>query len=98
MHFALCKEQQHSQKQKFFVVMVKLKLLLVFKPAGLTVSIFLSFFVAFAHLKFPSKTLHLGGCSAVSVARVGESTQASRRGVIICLRWPSLHTSHLLGI
>jgi hypothetical protein len=40
MHFALCKEQQHSQKQELFVVMVQLKLLRVFKPAGLTVCIF----------------------------------------------------------
>jgi hypothetical protein len=40
MHFALCKEQQHSQKQEFFVIMVYLKLLRVFKPAGLTVCIF----------------------------------------------------------
>jgi hypothetical protein len=26
MHFALCKEQQHSQKQDFFVIVVLLKL------------------------------------------------------------------------
>jgi hypothetical protein len=41
MHFALCKEQQHSQKQE-------LKLLQVFKPAGLTACIFLSLSVHFA--------------------------------------------------
>jgi hypothetical protein len=40
MHFALCKEQQHSQKQEFFVILVLLKLLRGFKPAGLTVCIF----------------------------------------------------------
>jgi hypothetical protein len=40
MHFALCKEQQHSQKQEFFVIVVQLKLLQGFKPAGLTVRIF----------------------------------------------------------
>jgi hypothetical protein len=40
MHFALCKEQQHSQKQEFFVIFVQLKLLRGFKPAGLTVCIF----------------------------------------------------------
>jgi hypothetical protein len=37
----LCKEQQHSQKQDFFVIMVWLKLLRVFKLAGLTACIFL---------------------------------------------------------
>jgi hypothetical protein len=47
MHFALCKEQEHSQKQDFFVIMVQLKLLRVFKPAGLTVCIFFSLSVHF---------------------------------------------------
>jgi hypothetical protein len=54
MHFALCKEQQHSQKQEFFVIVVQLKLIRGFKPAGLTVCIFsLSFcsFCLFAHLE-----------------------------------------------
>jgi hypothetical protein len=37
----LYKEQQHSKKQDFFVVMVEMKLFRVFKPAGLTVCIFL---------------------------------------------------------
>jgi hypothetical protein len=40
--FLQCKEQQHSQKQEFFVVMVQLKLLLVFKPAGLAACVFFS--------------------------------------------------------
>jgi hypothetical protein len=47
MHFALCKEQQHSQKHEFFVIMVQLKLLRVSKPAGLTVCIFFSLSVHF---------------------------------------------------
>jgi hypothetical protein len=48
MHFALCKEEQHSQKQEFLVIVVLLKLLRAFKPAGLIVCIFsLSLF---AHL------------------------------------------------
>jgi hypothetical protein len=48
MHFEMCKEQQHSQKQEFFVIMVQLKLPRVFKPAGLTVCEILSLFVHFA--------------------------------------------------
>jgi hypothetical protein len=48
MHLELCKEQQHSQKQEFFVIMVQLKLLRGFKPAGLTVFISLSLSVHFA--------------------------------------------------
>jgi hypothetical protein len=53
MHFALCKEQQHSQKQELFVIVVQLKLLRGFKPAGLTVCIFytLFLFILFAHLE-----------------------------------------------
>jgi hypothetical protein len=51
MHFTLCKEQEqeHSQKQDFFVILVQLKLLRVFKPAGLTVCIF-CFLSLSAHL------------------------------------------------
>jgi hypothetical protein len=41
MRFALCKEQEHSRKQGSFVVMINLKLLWVFRLAGLTVCIFL---------------------------------------------------------
>jgi hypothetical protein len=37
MRFASFKEQQHIQKQAFFVVMVSLELLRLFKPAGLSV-------------------------------------------------------------
>jgi hypothetical protein len=36
----LCKEQQQSQKQEFFVILVQLKLLRGFKPVGLTVCTF----------------------------------------------------------
>jgi hypothetical protein len=43
-------EQQHSQKQEFFVFMVYLKLLRVFKPAGLTVYIFSLSFCSFCLL------------------------------------------------
>jgi hypothetical protein len=57
--FALRKEQQHSQKQESFVVIVWLKLLRVFKPAGLTVFLFSQFFLfnSLAHLGFSSKFL-----------------------------------------
>jgi hypothetical protein len=37
----LCKEQQHSKKQEFFIFMVLLKLPQFFKPADLAVCIFL---------------------------------------------------------
>jgi hypothetical protein len=47
MHFELCKAQQHSQKQEFLLIMVLLKLLRGFKPAGLTVCIF---FLSFCSL------------------------------------------------
>jgi hypothetical protein len=50
MHFALCKEQQHSQEQEFFVIVVQLKLLRGFKPAGLTVCIFFLSFCSFCLL------------------------------------------------
>jgi hypothetical protein len=40
MYFALCKEQQHSQIKGVFVILVQLKLLRVFMPAGLTVFIY----------------------------------------------------------
>jgi hypothetical protein len=52
----MCKEQQQSQIQDFYIFMVWLMLLQVFKPAGLTVYIFLLFlFISFAHLAFQIK-------------------------------------------
>jgi hypothetical protein len=67
-HCALCKEQQHSQKQGLFVIMVKLKLLRIFKPAGLTACILFFSLCSFllAHLKFLCYFLYSGGYSAVS--------------------------------
>jgi hypothetical protein len=49
-----------SSKQEFFVVIVQLKLLRFFTPAGLTKCIFLAFsFDSVAHLEFSSKFSYL---------------------------------------
>jgi hypothetical protein len=54
MLFALRKEQQHSQKHEFFVIMVLLMLLRVFKPANLTVYIYFLSFCSFCLLIWES--------------------------------------------
>jgi hypothetical protein len=67
MHFALCKEQQHSQKKK------SSSLWCSWRSSGvpsrlvwLYVFFSLSLFILFAHLVFPFKFLYSWGYSAVS--------------------------------
>jgi hypothetical protein len=94
IHFSLCKEQQHSQKQELFVIMVQLKLLRGFKPAGLTVCIFLSLFLfnLFAHLEFPCKYLYSWGYIAVSKLSPDVWSPHEKVRILLCFKSTILTT------
>jgi hypothetical protein len=76
MHFALCKEQHHSQEQDLFVFMVKLKLLRDLKPADLTVCIFSLSFCSFPLLIWD---FLLSFCTYESIVPYWSSAQMSCR-------------------